>query len=226
VSRSMQADDASTTRLGAALQLTGEMFEAMEESTRVGLVLFAGEAYLLTPPTHDYRSMAYMLRGLTPATTSPWDSGSRMSAGVREAVVHLTEDEDLYGQRILVVLSDGAGEEDEQEVMDAVRAAVESGVIVHVVGVGMDPAGPRESLLRQVAQLGRGMYTHGEVSPALQGRFRAPPAEAVPVGASSRWANRDVTLWLAIMTLALLVADGLLEGRLPRFERPWVRRLS
>ena len=53
-SRSMQADDVEPTRLAAAQEAMKLFLERVPERLRVGLVVFAGEAQVATPPTADH----------------------------------------------------------------------------------------------------------------------------------------------------------------------------
>jgi Ca-activated chloride channel family protein len=53
-SRSMQADDVAPTRLGAAQEALRTFLDQAPDDLRVGLVVFAGEAQVATPPTQDH----------------------------------------------------------------------------------------------------------------------------------------------------------------------------
>ena len=54
-SRSMQAKDVAPTRLGAAQQAIRTFLDHAPKGLRVGLVVFAGEAQVATPPTKDHK---------------------------------------------------------------------------------------------------------------------------------------------------------------------------
>jgi Ca-activated chloride channel family protein len=53
-SRSMQAEDVAPTRLGAAQEALQTFLDEAPDDLRVGLVVFAGEAQVATPPTDDH----------------------------------------------------------------------------------------------------------------------------------------------------------------------------
>jgi Ca-activated chloride channel family protein len=53
-SRSMQAEDVAPTRLGAAQEAVRSFLDEVPDELRVGLVVFAGEAQVATPPTRDH----------------------------------------------------------------------------------------------------------------------------------------------------------------------------
>ena len=216
VSSSMQETDVSPTRLGAAVRVAKALVESLEE-WEVGLVLHAGKAYTLTPPTRDHRGLLYLLRGVTPTTATPWDRGSRLSAGIREGVAQLAGDSIRHEERIIVI-SDAAMSESEEEAVAAVRSAVASGIQVHTIGVGSAGAGAassaqfQEPLLRRLAQIGGGTYTDGTAGWAPSG------APGGLVGASSGatrgapWNAGGLIFWLTAAALVLVFADGLLDG--------------
>ena len=53
-SRSMQAKDVEPTRLGAAQEALRTFLDQAPNGLRIGLVVFAGEAQVATPPTRDH----------------------------------------------------------------------------------------------------------------------------------------------------------------------------
>jgi len=222
VSTSMQAAHGSSTRLGAAVQLARQVLDTVAQA-RVGLLLFAGEAYPLVPPTDDHRSVTYMLQGVSPTTGSPWDSGSRISSAIRESAVYLRGGEDPEELAILILVSDGAVEEGELEVMEAVSDAVETGVVIHVIGLGGETAATGEALLRRVAGLSGGTYGQGTLPAGLEGLFRIPPVDLGPSRPAFEGAQWDVALWLAGLAFLFMYADGLLDARLPSWGRFGVR---
>ena len=112
-----------------------------------------------------------MLSGVTPTTTTPWDSGSRLSAGIREGVAQLAGTDSVPQEGVIVVISDAAMSEPDEDAIAAVRGAVASGIEVHTIGVGSRGPGEgaasdrngaggatefREPLLRRLAQIGGG----------------------------------------------------------------------
>jgi Ca-activated chloride channel homolog len=96
----------------------------------VGLVLFAGEAYLAAPLTRDHTALA---RSLTAA--SPWmvsEQGSDPGKGITKA--RESFDRSAEGPRMLLVVSDG--EQLQGDALEAAQAAAREGVRLHTVGVG------------------------------------------------------------------------------------------
>ena len=155
VSASMQAADASPTRLAEAVEIAGRLMEDLE-GHRVGLLLFAGTGYPLAPPSHDHGAIRFLLGGVTPTIASALDPGTLLSVGIQEAVALIEREEEVAnpeqsgsspfgvterdpetpGERLIVLIGDGETGENDELVSEAVLAAREAGVRIHTIGVG------------------------------------------------------------------------------------------
>ena len=153
VSASMQAADVAPTRLARAVEVAGELLEALEDH-RVGLILFAGTGYPIAPPTHDHKALRALLEGVTPTIASAYDPGSLLSVGIEEAFSLLERRVPLAvptdgsavgadrvargreGERLIVLLTDGETGEDDEDVSRAVERAIAGGIGIHTIGVG------------------------------------------------------------------------------------------
>ncbi len=172
VSRSMLAEDVDgTNRLAAARDAVMTLIDHMG-GDRVGLVGFAGEAFLASPLTRDHAAVARALAALNPtAVSEPGSDFAKAIARAREGFERGSE-----GRRLLLLLSDG--EQLQGDAAAAARAAAAAGVSVHCVGVG-SAGGARlpgsggfqrnafgrevisrldEQVLQQIATAGRGQY--------------------------------------------------------------------
>jgi len=129
VSKSMLANDIQPDRLTRAKQLVQSMIDKMG-SDRVGLVVFAGRAYLQVPLTIDYSALKMMLSNVTPDMVPT--QGTVIGDAVDLAMNSFSQKEKKY--KSLVVISDG--EDHDEQAIEKVKAAAEAGVIVHTVGVG------------------------------------------------------------------------------------------
>ena len=129
VSKSMLANDIQPDRLTRAKQLVQSMTDKMG-SDRVGLVVFAGRAYLQVPLTIDYSALKMMLGNVTPDMVPT--QGTVIGDAVDLAMNSFSQKEKKY--KSLVVISDG--EDHDEKAIEKVKAAAEAGVIVHAVGVG------------------------------------------------------------------------------------------
>jgi hypothetical protein len=88
VSASMQAEDEAPTRLGPAVAAAQAALDSLV-GHEVGLLLFAGTAYPLAPPTLDHDALRYLLSGVAPRLASAQDPGTLLSAAIDESVALL-----------------------------------------------------------------------------------------------------------------------------------------
>ena len=237
VSASMQAADVTPTRLARAVEVAGELLDALEDH-RVGLMLFAGTGYSIAPPTHDHRALRFLLEGVTPTIASAYDPGSLLSVAIEEGVsllerqVPLAVDTDGLavgadpvaqepeGERLIVLVTDGETGENDEDVSRAVETALEAGIGIHTIGVG--------------TELGAGMiipaspYQFG--GPVLDvtgapstSRLREPPLRDVAAAGGGRYANARNGAQLRALT-GELQASGSIPDQNPDDETPgWAR---
>ena len=128
-SRSMLATDVSPTRLARA-KLVAQDLLRLVRGDRVGLVAFAGSAFLQAPLTLDYNAVTTSLDELD--TTVIPKGGTNIAAAIRTAGEAFGQGE---GQtRALIILTDG--EELDADGIAAARKVVSQGVRIFTVGVG------------------------------------------------------------------------------------------
>jgi Ca-activated chloride channel family protein len=174
-SRSMLANDLAPNRLESA-KLAVLDFLQNHPGGRVGLVVFAGQAFLQCPLTFDHEAFRESLLAVD-ANTIPV-GGTDLGRALREAL-HAVERRD--GRQVLILLSDG---EDLEEAGPAVaKELAATNIVLHTVGVGTPDGSPipvrneqgvvdflrddlgrvvqtrlQEDTLRQMAQATRGTY--------------------------------------------------------------------
>jgi Ca-activated chloride channel family protein len=181
LSRSMMAEQPS--RLSRATAALADLCDALKRrgGHRMALVVFAGQARVICPLTHDYDHFLDALDSLTnepPVDLTPPDavSGTRIGLGLQEAVA--LHDPNFQGFQDIVLISDGDDPARDGEWQAGVRAAKERDIPVHTIGVG-DPEnvspillaeGPmerdgelvttrlEEGSLREIARLTGGVY--------------------------------------------------------------------
>ncbi len=129
VSKSMLATDIQPDRLTRAKQLVSRMLDKMEND-RVALIIFAGRAYQQVPLTVDYGAMKMMLQTVRPDLVPM--QGTAISEAIDQSLKAFSEKEKKY--KSLIIISDGE-DHDEQSLVKA-KAAAETGVIIHTVGIG------------------------------------------------------------------------------------------
>ena len=133
VSNSMLAQDIQPNRLDRAKQLLNRLIDKLGND-RIGLVVFAGKAYLQMPLTADHSAAKMYLSAATPQTVPT--QGTMIGDALKMCYASFNAKEKKY--KAVVLISDG---EDQDE--DAVKIAgqmAQEGVVINTVGIG-SPAG-------------------------------------------------------------------------------------
>ena len=186
VSNSMLAEDIKPSRLERSKQMIHRMVDRMSND-KLGLIVFAGDAYTQIPITDDYPSVKMFLSGAGPDMVSKQGTaiGSAIELAVRSFSSLDTEEDEgrVHPSQAIVVITDGENHEDDA-VGEAARA-VEQGIKVYTVGLGdpngvplplrpgstakrRDQAGQvvvsklNEKLLMDIAREGEGAYIPGD----------------------------------------------------------------
>ena len=140
LSRSMLAEDVSgKARLAAAKRgRSNDMLDQLR-ADRVGLIAFAGEAFLAAPITEDHAAVRRKLEALDPSAAAK--AGSDIAAAIQLAAE--TFEKGAYESKALVIVTDG--EELQGDAVIAAREAAGKGLTVFTVGIGS----PRERACRR-----------------------------------------------------------------------------
>ena len=156
LSNSMLARDMKPNRLEKAKQELRSIIDRLK-GDRIGLVAFAGEAFVQCPLTLDYAAARMLLGVMDQNTVSV--QGTSLSSAIEAAQKAFTQQEKKH--KVLVILTDG-----EDQGGNAVDAAVEArkeGIRIYTVGIG-NPAGEPIPLFdRQGKQIGFKKDSKGEV---------------------------------------------------------------
>ena len=135
VSNSMMAQDLSPDRLTAAKLAMERLIERLK-SDRIGMIVFAGEAYIQLPLTSDYSAAKLFLQTIDNNIVPT--QGTAIGAAIDLAINSFPKEE--AKNRALIILTDGENHED-----DAIAAAEEarkSGIRVFTVGMGSPSGAP------------------------------------------------------------------------------------
>lgn len=135
VSRSMYAEDIEPDRLARARRVLVQMLDHMA-GWRVGVVAFAGGAFVVCPPMVDRAAVRSALQALNEGAAP--SAGTSIGAGIDEALRSLAERDDHRAAILLVT----DGENLEGTMDDTLAVASSRGVPVHVLAVGT-PQGAR-----------------------------------------------------------------------------------
>lgn len=138
LSRSMNATDTKPSRIDRAKQFISNYIDQLA-GDRVGLVIFAGNAYLQMPITIDYSAAKLFLSTLN--TDIVPTQGTAIGEAIRLASESFENAEaNIEQNKAIIIISDG--ENHEGDAIDAAEDAAKQGIVVHTVGVGTSQGGP------------------------------------------------------------------------------------
>ena len=128
VSRSMTAEDIKPNRLEKAKYQISNLIQKLQ-GDRIGLIIFAGQAYIQFPLTTDYSAASLFLSAVD--VNSVPQPGTAIGSAIRLA----TESFDSSSTaKVIIVITDG--EDHEGDVMDAVSEAVVKEIKIYTIGLG------------------------------------------------------------------------------------------
>ncbi|HKQ98954.1 MAG TPA: VWA domain-containing protein, partial [Candidatus Polarisedimenticolia bacterium] len=134
-SNSMLAEDVAPNRLAQARAAVLTLLD-MLEGDRVGIVAFAGTAYLACPLTLDYGA-AGMFVDVLDTDLLPVQ-GTAIAEAIKVATKAFPEGERRY--KVIILITDG--EDHEGDVEGAANAAADQGIVIHTVGIGSTTGTP------------------------------------------------------------------------------------
>jgi Ca-activated chloride channel family protein len=177
VSNSMLAEDISPNRLERAKMMLSRMIDNFSND-KVGLIVFAGDAFTQLPITSDYVSAKMFLSSISPSIVPT--QGTAIGAAINLAMRSFTPNES--SSKTILIITDGENHED-----DAVRAAMtaaDRNITVHVVGIGTPQGAPipiggsnnflrdrdgnvvvtqlNEQMCQEIAAAGKGIYVRAD----------------------------------------------------------------
>lgn len=186
VSNSMLAsstdDDRGLSRLQRAKHILEKLIDRMTND-KVGLIVFAGDAYTQLPITGDYISAKMFLAGITPDAVPT--QGTAIGVALEMAMNSFTPTDDM-GKAILVITD---GENFEDNAIEVAKRAADAGIQVDVIGLGtargaripqpggrymINPMTGEEVVTRhdeatasEIAKAGKGIYVNGATNSAI-----------------------------------------------------------
>lgn len=135
VSNSMMAEDIRPNRLERAKRAISRMVDRLEDD-KIGLIVFAGDAYTQLPITTDYNSAKLFLEAVNTQVVPR--QGTAIGAAIDLAIRSFTPEGE--GNKTIVVITDGENHEDDPLV--AAGEAVKNGISVHAIGMGLPQGSP------------------------------------------------------------------------------------
>jgi len=181
VSNSMMAQDIQPSRLEKAKQVLSKLVDGMTDD-RIGLIVFAGDAYTQLPITVDYVSAKMFFSTISPNLIPR--QGTAIGSAIDLAIKSFG-DKSKVG-RAIIVITDGENHED--DAIGAAKLAAENDIAVHVIGMGKPDGAPipvpgtmsfwkdkdgnvvvsklNEQMCKDIAAAGKGVYVRADNSNA------------------------------------------------------------
>ena len=135
ISNSMKAEDLQPNRLEKAKQAISKLLDKLE-GDRIGIVVFAGQAYVQLPITTDYSAAKLFLESIN--TDLIPTQGTDIGGAIDLAVESFGKD--VGKNKAIVIITDG--EDHEEGAVKAAAAAAEKGIVIHTIGMGSVEGAP------------------------------------------------------------------------------------
>lgn len=241
VSNSMRAscsdnpDDMS--RLERSKMILEKLIDKFEND-RVGLIVFAGNAYVQMPITSDYLSAKMYLSSIN--TNMVPTQGTAIGAAINLAMNSFSKNKKC--QKSIIVITDGENHED--DAVGAAKDAAKNGIQVNVVGMGATNGAPipmsnggylkddngqvvttflNEKMASDIAAAGKGVYVSGAAGDALEtlqdSLNKLAKSNLSQVTYSQRDEQFPIFAWIAIL---LIIADMLVSER----KNSWLKKYN
>ena len=136
ISSSMLARDFKPDRISASKEVAAQ-FVANRQGDRIGLVVFAGEAYTQSPITTDQASLQTLLARLRSGVI---EDGTAIGNGLATAINRLRESD--AKSKVVILLTDGVNNSGQIAPVTAADIAKELGIKVYTIGVGRNGMAP------------------------------------------------------------------------------------
>lgn len=242
VSNSMLAEDLSPNRLERSRMAIQQLVDRLSND-RMGLIVFAGQAYTQLPITTDYAAAKLFLS--TVSTDIVPVQGTAIGAAIE---LGMSSFENAKGRsKAIIVITDGENHED-----DAVKMATEAakqGIVVHTIGMGSEQGAPipiyrgginqgyrsdregntvvsqlNEEMLKEIAAAGNGIYTRAtNANAGLETIFdEINSMEKTEFGSKQYTDYEDRFQPFLLTALILLIAEFLISERRSR----WVEKID
>ena len=174
ISNSMLAEDVVPSRLDKSKMLVENLVDNFTND-KIGLIVFAGDAFVQLPITSDYVSAKMFLQNITPGLIQT--QGTNIADAIDLASKSFTQQNNVG--RAIVVITDG--ENHEPGATEAAAAAKKKGINVFILGIGNTTGAPipmgdggylkdhsgntvmtalNENMCKDLAQAGSGQYIH------------------------------------------------------------------
>ena len=238
ISNSMLAEDVTPSRLDRSKMMVENLVDNFTND-KIGLIVFAGDAFIQLPITSDYVSAKMFLSSIDPSMMAT--QGTDIAAAISMASHSFTQQEGV-GKAIIVITD---GEDHEGGALDAAKEAKDRGHRVYVLGVGSPKGAPiptgdgdymkdntgqtvmtglNEEMCRQIAQAGGGAYIHVENNSSAQEKLDEELDKLAKKEISSTIYSDYDEQFQAVGILVLLLL--IIEACLLEVKNPLLRNIS
>lgn len=135
ISNSMMAEDITPNRLEKAKNIISKLINKFQND-KMGLIVFAGDAFVQLPITNDFISAKMFLESITPSLITR--QGTDVGAAISLAMKSFTPNEEVG--KAIIVITDGENHEGGAE--EAAKLASEKGINIYILGVGTPDGAP------------------------------------------------------------------------------------
>ena len=222
---SSTSDERGPDRMRTAKLMLEKLINRLDND-RVGLIVYAGDAYTLIPVTNDYVSAKMFLNSIDPSQID--NQGTDISSAIRMATTSFSDDKNIG--KAVILITDAEELEDEAGVTAAVQSAASEGIQVDVVGLGSGVAVPipikgggymidpltgervmtalNEDLAANIAKVGNGIYVNASNRDALNELDKQlDTLKKASLESNIAAVHDELFPLFAIFALALLVLD-------------------
>ncbi len=238
ISNSMLAEDVAPSRLDRSKMMVENLVDHFTND-KIGLIVFAGDAFIQLPITSDYVSAKMFLSNISPSMIAT--QGTDIAAAVNMASHSFTQQEGV-GKAIIVITD---GEDHEGGAVEAAKDAKARGMNTYVLGVGSPSGAPiptgngdymkdntgqtvmtglNEEMCRQLAEAGGGTYIHVENNSNAQEQLDTALDKLAKKEISSTIYSDYDEQFQAVGIIVLLLL--LIEVCILEVKNPLLRRVS
>lgn len=238
ISNSMLCQDVAPSRLMKSKMLIENLVDHFSND-KVGLVVFAGDAFVQLPITSDYVSAKMFLNQIDPSLIQT--QGTDIAGAINLACNSFTQQKNI-GKAIIVITD---GEDHEGGAVEAAKAARAKGYRVFILGIGNTSGAPiplgngeymtdnsgntvmtalNENMCRDLANSGQGIYIHVDNTSSAQERLNDELAKMQKGNMESVVFDEYDEQFQAFGILAIVLL--ILEVLVSETVNPWLKGLN
>lgn len=134
ISDSMLIEDMKPTNRLESAKETISNFIKQRQSDRIGVVIFAGEAFTLVPPTLDYQLILDRVSQITTAASARIKDGTAIGVGMATGAARLKDSQ--AKSRVMIFLTDGENNSGTIDPETGLDIAKGYGIKIYTIGIG------------------------------------------------------------------------------------------